>query len=116
MNRISKLITIVACVAALAPVMWHIATSLKSTSELSMIPATLLPHHPTLQNYYELFQRRPFFRYYLNSTVIAGMSSLICIAVASLAAHRLARLRGPVRTTIRSTLLAIGLFPAIMFL
>ena len=116
MKRISRLITIAACIAALAPVAWHIATSLKTPAELSEIPATLLPHHLTLRNYVELFQRRPFVRYYLNSAVIASMSSLICIAAASLAAYRLARLRGRVRASIRSALLAMGPFPAIMFL
>jgi len=116
MNKVSKLMIVVCCVAALGPVAWHVATSLKTPEELSKVPPTLLPHQPTTQNYVELFQRRPFMRYYLNSAVIAGMSSLICIAAASLAAYRLARVRGRVRTTIRSALLAIALFPPIMFL
>ena len=116
MNRISKLITVLFCCAALAPVAWHIATSLKQPAELSLVPPTLLPHHPTPANYVELFQRRPFLRYYLNSAAIAGMSSLICVAVASLAAYRLARVRGRLRTSIRSSLLAVAFFPPIMFL
>ncbi len=116
MNRISKWIAIVSCIAALAPVAWHVATSLKTAAELTLIPSTFLPHHPTLRNYAELFQRRPFLRYYLNSAAIAGMSSLICIAAASFAAHRLARVRGRVRASIRSGLLAVAFFPPIMFL
>src|SRR5262245_32040481 len=116
MNRISKLMILIFCVVSLAPVAWHLATSLKPPSELSLVPPTLVPHHPTLRNYVELFQRRPFIRYYLNSVVIAGMASLVCVAAASLAAYRLARVRGRWRTSIRSGLLAVAFFPPIMFL
>ena len=77
---------------------------------------TLLPRNPTLLNYAELFQRRPFLRYCLNSFVIAAMSSLLCVVPASLAAYPLARLRGRIRNSIRSGLLAIAFFPPIVFL
>ena len=116
MNRISKLFVIVSCFIALAPVAWHVITSLKTSSELAAIPPTFVPHHPTLSNYGELFQRRPFLLYYINSFTIAAMSSLICVATASLAAYRLARVRGRTRAAIRSGLLAIAFFPPIVFL
>jgi multiple sugar transport system permease protein len=67
-------------------------------------------------NYTELFQRRPFLQYYLNSFTIAAMSSLICVGSASLVAYRLARVRGQLRFAIRSGLLAIAFFPPIVFL
>jgi multiple sugar transport system permease protein len=116
MNRIFRLFVIAWCVVALAPIAWHVVTSLKTSSELARIPPTFVPHDPTLSNYGELFQRRPFFWYYLNSFTIAGMSSLICVAAASLAAYRLARVRGRARVAIRSGLLAIAFFPPIVFL
>jgi multiple sugar transport system permease protein len=110
------LLVIAVCLAALAPIAWHVVTSLKTASELAAIPPTLVPHDPTVQNYRELFQRRPFLQYYLNSFTIAAVSSLICIAAASLVAYRLARVRGQLRMTIRSGLLAIAFFPPIVFL
>jgi ABC-type glycerol-3-phosphate transport system permease component len=116
MSRIFRLFVFASCGAALAPVIWHVLTSLKTPSELAAIPPTLLPHDATLMNYLDLFHRRPFLRYYINSFTIAGMSSLICIATASLAAHSLARMRGQLRSAIRSGLLAIAFFPTIMLL
>ena len=83
---------------------------------MTLVPPTLLPQHPTLSNYEALLQRRPFIRYCLNSFVIAAMTSLVCVASASLAAHRLARMRGPVRSAIRLGLLTVAFFPPIVFI
>jgi multiple sugar transport system permease protein len=116
MSVFSKLFLALCCVAALAPVAWHAMSSLKSPAELALIPPTLLPDDATLSNYQELFRRRPFLRYYLNSFTIAALSSLVSVFAASLAAYRLARLRGRSRTAIRSSLLAIAFFPPIIFL
>ena len=104
------------CVAALVPIAWHTITSVKSPSELALIPPTLVPEDPTPENYSELFRRRPFFQYYVNSFTIASMSSLVAVFCASLAAYRLARIRGRLRSVIRSSLLVIAFFPPIVFL
>jgi multiple sugar transport system permease protein len=116
MKGISRLFIATCCVAALAPIAWHIITSVKSPSELTIIPPTLVPHEPTWTNYVQLFERRPFLRYYLNSFTIAGMASVVAVLAGSLAAYRLARIRGRWRSGIRSTLLAIAFFPPIIFL
>jgi multiple sugar transport system permease protein len=116
MNVFSKLFVAGCCAAALAPIGWHAVTSLKSPSELALIPPTLIPHQPTFENYEDLFRRRPFFSYYVNSFAIASMSSLVSVFSASLAAYRLARIRGRLRSIIRSGLLAAAFFPPIIFL
>jgi multiple sugar transport system permease protein len=116
MSVSSRLFVLACCAAVLAPIGWHGITSVKAPAELTLTPPTLLPHDPTASNYFELFRTSPFFRYYLNSFTIAAMSSLISVATASLAAYRLARIRGRLRTIIRSGLLAIAFFPTIVFL
>jgi trehalose/maltose transport system permease protein len=116
MKAFSKLFVIVCCVAAAAPVLWHGISSFKTTAELALVPPTIVPHDATLQNYRELFIRRPFFRYYVNSITIAAMSALLCVGAASMAAFVLARTRNRFRTLARWTLLAIAFFPPIVFL
>ena len=104
------------CVLAVAPIGWHLASSFKTPSELTRIPPTLLPQQPTLDNYGELFTRRPFGRYYANSFVIASLSSLLCVAAASLAAYGLCRTRSSVRRVVTSSLLVVAFFPPIVLL
>src|SRR5262245_56265543 len=116
MSAFSKFFLVVCCVAALAPIGWHAVTSLKSPSELEQIPPTLIPHQPTPENYLDLFRRKPFFSYYINSFTIAALSSLVSVFCGSLAAYRLARIRGRLRSTLRSGLLAVAFFPPIVFL
>lgn len=116
MNVFSKSIILLFSVVALAPLLWHGLTSLKTPVELARLPITFLPDDPTLTNYEELFQRRPFARYYLNSFVISALSSLLCVFVASLAAHRVSRSSQRFRALATSSLLAVAFFPPIVFL
>ena len=116
MKTLSRIFVIVCAAAALAPLAWHVVSSLKTASEISLIPPTLLPHRVTFFNYEELFIQRPFLRYYLNSFTIAAMSSLISVMSAALLGYRLARMRSRLRSAVRSTLLAVAFFPPIVFL
>jgi multiple sugar transport system permease protein len=105
-----------ACVLALAPLLWHAMSSLKSTAELNQVPPTLFPHKISLSNYQQLFQRRPFIRYCVNSFTVSALSSLVCVAFASLAAYQLARATGRVRSAVRLALLAVAFFPPIVYI
>jgi trehalose/maltose transport system permease protein len=116
MRVFSRIILVVFCVLALAPLAWHAISSLKTAAELTSIPPTLLPHDPTVANYRELFIRRPFGRYYANSFVIAALSSLLCLAAATLSAYGLARTSPGVRRVATSSLLMVAFFPPIVLL
>jgi multiple sugar transport system permease protein len=116
MRRWSRAFLVACCVLAVAPIAWHVISSLKSAQELTRIPPTWLPEAPTLDNYAELFARRPFARYYLNSFVIAGLSSVLAVGAAALAAYALARTRPRVRRVCTSTLLVVAFFPPIVLL
>jgi multiple sugar transport system permease protein len=107
---------LVCCVLAVAPLAWHGVTSLKTAQELGAIPPTLLPDDATLASYEELFLRRPFARYYLNSIAIATLASLLCVAAAAPASYGLARTSDRVRRIATSSLLGLALFPPIVFL
>jgi len=113
---IASTVVAVFCVVAIAPLVWHGLSSLKTASEVSRIPPTIVPESPTLSNYEELFVRRPFGLYFLNSIVIASLATLLCLAVGSLAAYWLIRLPSRLRTILASGLLVLGFFPPIVFL
>ena len=80
------------------------------------MPPTFLPADPTLDNYNELFERRPFARYYQNSFVISALASLLCVASASMSAFVLTRSEARLRSGVTSGLLVIAFFPPIVFL
>lgn len=95
------------------PALWILATSMKTETELTSLPISYLPRNPTLQNYVIAFQEQPLLRFLFNSFVVASLSTLLAIFVASLAAYAIARLKVPFRNLILATLVAVSTFPMI---
>lgn len=98
------------------PTVWILLTSFKTEGELTRIPITWLPENPTLQNYVQAFTNAPIMRYFLNSLIVAGGATLLCVFVSALAAYALARLRIPNKTLIFSLLVGVSMFPTVTLL
>lgn len=77
---------------AFGPILWGLSTSLKPSSDILAYPPTLIPERPTLEHYALLF-RTGIERPILNSAIVSAASVLACLALGSLAAYALARLR-----------------------
>src|SRR6476646_5348898 len=108
MKILSKIFVLVFCALAAGPFVLHLLSSLKDPIEIGRIPPTIFISRPTLENYFSLFEQRPFLRYCMNSFVIASLSSLLCVASASPAAYRLARLGEKTRVGVSSLLLVLA--------
>jgi multiple sugar transport system permease protein len=98
------------------PVLWILLTSMKSEGELRRLPITWLPEDPTLMNYVVAFQAQPLATFFLNSVIVATLSTVTSVVVAALAAYAVTRLRVPGRGLILATLVAISTFPLITLL
>lgn len=105
------LATIAVVVFSLAPVLWQVATSLKTNADIAAVPNVYFPARLTLEHYAELFNRRPFWRYALNSTLVATVSTALSLGLGAPAAYGLARLRLPGERLILTGILAVTLFP-----
>jgi len=98
-------------VFVLFPFYWMVATSLKSTSDIFAIPPTWIPAHPTLGAYANLANDPLFPRYFLNSVIVAGLTTVLALIVGSLAAFALARFRFRGGATLSTGLLLTQLLP-----
>ena len=96
------------------PFLWMLISSVKPPSELfgdrAFTPYTA---HPTLENYISVFARHPFLRYLWNSTVVASITTIYTISVASFAAYAIARLQFKGKTVILGIVLSVSMFPQI---
>ena len=99
---------------SLAPILWQLLTSLKTTADITAIPNVYLPKQLTLEHYLSLFQRRPFLSYMLNSAFVAMASTLLCLLIGTPAAYALARLRLPAAQWVLTGILIVTLFPYIL--
>ena len=77
----------------LFPLGWILLTSLKDEGELQKFPVQYLTPTPDWGNYGRVFSEQPFARFFLNSLVVSGVSTVLCVVVAALAAYALSRLR-----------------------
>jgi len=102
-------------VVAAYPLVYAIATSLKSGSAL--FSTTLWPEAPTLHNYRQLFEgRQPFGRHLLNSVAVACATVAVSLVLAVTASYALARIRFRGKGLLLMTILAVSMFPQVAVL
>jgi trehalose/maltose transport system permease protein len=99
---------------AIFPFYWAVISSLKTGSALFLVE--LVPSTVSLENYRALFAEQPFARNILNSLVVASVATLISLALASLAAYALGRMKFRGRSTVLFAILSISMFPQIAVL
>jgi multiple sugar transport system permease protein len=80
-------------VFVLFPFYWIVTTSLKTNTQISSRTSIFWPQPFTLEQYEELTTRTPFVTWLLNSAFVASASTIVSVALASLAAYALTRLR-----------------------
>jgi multiple sugar transport system permease protein len=102
----------------LAPLLWMVSTSLKSTNEVSQADLTFLPQDPTLEGYQKILDapQTPVAQWFLNSMIAATAQTLLVLVVATMAAYALARLTFPGKRIVTAAILATLFVPPISLL
>jgi multiple sugar transport system permease protein len=95
----------------LFPLVWMAAVSLMAPGEASTYPPPLVPAHPTLDNYRELFARAGMGRYLLNSVLLAISVTLLSLLLNVAAGYAFAKLRFAGRERIFKLLLGTLVIP-----
>ena len=101
-------------VFSLAPALWQLLTSFKLNEDISKLPTIYFPTRITLSHYTELFTRRPFWRYILNSAFVSILSTAFSLGIGAPAAYALARVRPKGQNIILAGILVVTLFPGIL--
>lgn len=98
---------------SVAPLVWIFKMSIITRAELYAAPPTILPNEPVSSGYATIFGDPIFQRALVNSVVISGLTTVICLFFGSLAAYAIARLRFSFKSTIMTLILAISFFPGV---
>jgi multiple sugar transport system permease protein len=99
--------------ASVLPLIWVFKMSIVTKSELFASPPTILPQTPTSAEYAQVLGDSSFQRALINSSIIAGVTTVICLFFGSIAAYAIARLRFRFKGTVMTLILAISFFPAV---
>jgi ABC-type glycerol-3-phosphate transport system permease component len=73
----------------LFPFLWTLQTALKPAAEVFRLPVSYLPETISLENLRDVFAKRPFGRYVLNSFVVGSGATALTLWLASVIAFRL---------------------------
>lgn len=98
------------------PLLWMISTALKPNDETFAIPPTLIPAHPTLDQFRRLLTETPFLTYFANSVVVALCTTALVIVIAVAGAYGLVRFRFPGRSVVAHLVLFTYMLPAVVLL
>lgn len=96
------------------PFIWMIATSLKPEAEIYNNSMALIPNNITFEHYKEVFNRIPFGRYFMNSTILAVGGVITNIFFGSLGGYALAKLRFRYKKPIFYLFLGSMMIPSIV--
>jgi ABC-type glycerol-3-phosphate transport system permease component len=101
---------------ALFPFYWMVATSFKTPNEVLSTPPTYIPGDLSLRTFSELFLRRNFGAYVINSTVVTCFATAFSVALSAFAAYGFARFRFPGRGLLMGTVVISAMLPFITVL
>ena len=110
-NKICRILIVVGLLAglvyALFPVIWMISCAFKSNTEVFTVPQRIIPRKITFEAFTSVFTDTTKRRYFLNSYLIAAVTTVITLFVAILTSYALSRyefkLRKPLNTIIIMT-------------
>jgi len=95
------------------PLIWIFKMSIITRSELFQSPPTLLPNTTNGSEYAQIFGDAAFQQALINSVIISGVTTVICLFFGSIAAYAIARLRFGFKGIIMTLILAISFFPGV---
>jgi ABC-type glycerol-3-phosphate transport system permease component len=106
-----------AVLMALFPVFWTVSTSIKQRVDTFVLPPKFFSFEPTMKNYVAIFNTAGFGKIYLNTILITAASTLLCVAVSTMAAYALARWpRFRSRRGLEVSLILVRAVPAIVIM
>jgi multiple sugar transport system permease protein len=82
------------------PFIWMVSTSFKYPSDVMSVDIEWLPQRATVGNYVKMFANYPVLRWILNSLIVVGISTALCVLSGAMAGYALARLRFPGRNAL----------------
>ena len=110
------LIVLLTLGATLYPFFVMTSGSVKPAAEMNRYPLRLIPLSPTLANFQTLFAKIPFFRQFLNSFIVAGISAVGAMLLNGMVSYGFTRFDFKGKNLLFSFVLATMLVPAQVFM
>lgn len=115
------ILVIIIFIFIVAPFSWLIISSISPKAELLSVPPHWIPHTPTLKSYKAIFfggarttrTARYFKNSLINSIIVAGSVTILCLAIGSMASYAFTRLKFRGRQSLLLLILTTQMIPAV---
>ena len=99
------------------PFLWILITSFKETGAIyGANPFRFIPENPTLEHYTEVIFEKGIMRAIWNSLVVAGVTTVYIVAVATFAAYAISRFEFWGKNLLLGIVLAVSMFPQMIII
>lgn len=112
LKAIMMAILITVCIIIVLPYVWMLSNSFKSTKETLTDARHFIPRNFTLQGYQSVLFESPFFKWLLNSTLIAVIVVFVVLFSSTLVGYIFARYNFKMKKFLFMVLLATMMVPA----
>ncbi|MFS8579278.1 MAG: carbohydrate ABC transporter permease [Novibacillus thermophilus] len=113
-NLLTYTLLSIGAVVMVFPFIWMFSTSLKSPMDVYTL--NLIPEHPTLENYKTIMEESAFLRWFLNSIVIAVLTTVSVTFFDTLVGYIIAKFRFVGRSIIFIAILSTLMVPTEMLI
>lgn len=105
------LLVIVVVAITFFPIYWMAASAIRPTTETTHFPPSFFPKSFTSFAFRDLFAKQPIGRWIVNSTILALITTAICVVLAVLGAYTLSSMRWKGRSLFAIFLLVTQMLP-----
>ena len=102
---------LIGVILMLFPFLWMFLTALKTEREILSVPPTFLPKTSTLENFRSISQRIPVVRYFMNSVLVASVSTIAVLITSALAGTVFAKYSFPFKEVLFMIILGTTMVP-----
>ena len=95
----------------LFPIYWMLISGFKSSAEIFANPPTFFPRSPNLDAFHSVFVQENIARYLVNSVIIAVPVTLLTLALGSIGAYAMSRIRSRLVDVALVVVLLLQVFP-----
>ncbi|MCX7027471.1 MAG: carbohydrate ABC transporter permease [Spirochaetes bacterium] len=110
-TAVTEIALVLSSIVIIFPFFWMIVTAFKSDAEIYKVPLTILPQKIYLENFRELISDAKFLRYYLNSSIVAVVGTVLSTFSSLAAGFVFAKFRFPFKKTLFFLVLATLMIP-----
>ena len=100
----------------LFPLLWVLASSLKSTQEIYSGSPTILPQQISFDHYLSVINGQPIFRSMWNSIIVGVISTILVVLIAVPSAYAMVRYKSIINNGILGWILVSQIFPVILIM